>query len=376
VDPDGTIRYVNPAMAKTLAVVQHLLPCRPDQLVGQSIDVLPHHSRQVLSDPRALPYSARIEICGETIDTIAVAMTGDRGETLGIMVRWDVVTRRLETEERERERAETLRTALDQVAGDAAGLEAASEEMASVSRQMGTFATQTSTQANAVSAAAAEVSANVQTVAAGTEEMSASIREIAKNASDAARVATQAAKAAQATNGAISRLGESSVEIGKVTKVITSIAQQTNLLALNATIEAARAGEAGKGFAVVANEVKELAKETARATEDITQKIEAIQGGTRSAVTAIEEISAVIDRINDISNTIATAVEEQTATTNEMSRNISEAARGSVEIAQNISGVADAAQNTAGGAAEMEQAAVELSRTASDLQHLAASFNS
>src|SRR5437868_14229072 len=163
--------------------------------------------------------------------------------------------------------------------------------------------------------------------------MNASIREIAKNASEAARVAGTAVKVAETTNGTIAQLGVSSAEIGQVTKAITSIAQQTNLLALNATIEAARAGEAGKGFAVVANEVKELAKETARATEDIGQKIEAIQRDAHGAVQAIAQIGAIIHQIDDIQNTIASAVEEQTATTAEMGRNVGEAATRSSEIA-------------------------------------------
>jgi methyl-accepting chemotaxis protein len=194
---------------------------------------------------------------------------------------------------------------------------------------MGSSAEETSSQATLVSAASEQVSKSVQTVASGTEEMTASIREIAKNASEAARVASGAVKVAENTNQTISKLGDSSTEIGKVIKVITSIAQQTNLLALNATIEAARAGEAGKGFAVVANEVKELAKETAKATEDISQKIESIQGDTRHAVSAISEINGVISKINDYQNTIASAVEEQTATTSEISRNVNEAAHGS-----------------------------------------------
>ncbi|MFA7323882.1 MAG: methyl-accepting chemotaxis protein, partial [Candidatus Nanopelagicales bacterium] len=167
---------------------------------------------------------------------------------------------------------------------------------------------------------------------------------------------------------------DSSVEIGKVIKVITSIAQQTNLLALNATIEAARAGEAGKGFAVVANEVKELAKETARATEDISHKIEAIQTDTTSAVEAIGEISTVINQISDIQNTIASAVEEQTATTNEIARNVSSAASGSQDISASISTVADAAQSTRQGAEDSQRAAVELATMAAELQRLLGQF--
>jgi methyl-accepting chemotaxis protein len=159
-----------------------------------------------------------------------------------------------------------------------------------------------------------------------------------------------------------------------VIKVITSIAQQTNLLALNATIEAARAGEAGKGFAVVANEVKELAKETAKATEDIGRKIEAIQTDTKAAVEAITSISAVINQVNDISSTIATAVEEQNATTNEMSRNVSEAAHGSGEITSNIAGVAEAADNTSRGAGDTQKAAQQLVSTSAELRRLVDQF--
>ncbi len=205
--------------------------------------------------------------------------------------------------------------------------------------------------------------------------MSASIKEIAKNASEAARVATSAVKLAESTNVTISKLGASSAEIRDVIKLITSIAQQTNLLALNATIEAARAGEAGKGFAVVPNEVKELAKETANATEEISQKIEAIQADTQGAIEAISQISLVIDQINDISNTIASAVEEQTATTNEISRNVAEASKGTAEIAQNITSVAHAAQSTTEGAGNSQRAAEELARMACELQQIVSEFN-
>ena len=195
---------------------------------------------------------------------------------------------------------------------------------------------------------------------------------VAKNASDAARVSQAAVLSAAAANDTIGKLGDSSAEIGKVIKVITSTAEQTNLLALNATIEAARAGEAGKGFAVVANEVKELAKETAKATEDISRKIEAIQQDTKGSVDSIREIGQVIAQINDISNTIASAVEEQTATANEMSRNVAEAAKGTAEIAQNITSVAQAAQSTSQGATNCQQAAVKMSRMAEELQELGA----
>lgn len=267
-----------------------------------------------------------------------------------------------------------FRTALNQIGNTTTALVSAAEELSRVSQQMSASAQQTAAQANGVSAGSEQVSRNVQTVATGAEEMSASIKEIAKNTAEASHVAVAAVRTAEQTNATIEKLGRSSAEIGEVIKVITSIAQQTNLLALNATIEAARAGEAGKGFAVVANEVKELAKETAKATDDIGRKIEAIQTDTKAAVAAIHEIGGVITKVNDISNTIASAVEEQSATTNEIGRNLGEAAKGSQDIVQNISGVAEAAATTTAGASETQKAAQSLEQMSAQLQSAISQF--
>jgi methyl-accepting chemotaxis protein len=269
---------------------------------------------------------------------------------------------------------EAMQRAIGLIGQNAQVLASSAEELSAVASEMGMTAGQSSTQAGVVSAASEQVSRNVQTVAVGTEEMTASIREIAKNAADAARVASAAVGVAATTNQTVAQLGGSSEEIGEVIKVITSIAQQTNLLALNATIEAARAGEAGKGFAVVANEVKELAKQTAAATEDISRKIETIQATTQRAVEAIQQIGGVIEQISDIQTTIAGAVEEQTATTNEMARNVAEAARGTQEIAGSITGVAKAAEQTSAGAQNSQQAAEALARMAADLQQMVGEF--
>lgn len=267
-----------------------------------------------------------------------------------------------------------LRDSVFQIGQTATGVAAASEELSTISQQLMDSSQHVEQDASAVASSSDQVSANVGIVAASSEEMLASIREISKSAIEAARVARAAVTMAQDTNRTITRLGSSSQEIGQVVKVITSIAQQTNLLALNATIEAARAGEAGKGFAVVANEVKELAKETAKATEEISQKIERIQNDTKAAVKAIGEVSEIITQVNDISGTIASAVEEQTATTNEIGRNVTDAARGVTDIAQRIGIVASAAGQTSSGAQETQTAARSLTEMATGLQALVNRF--
>ncbi|WP_255574239.1 methyl-accepting chemotaxis protein [Austwickia sp. TVS 96-490-7B] len=268
----------------------------------------------------------------------------------------------------------SLQSIMRQVGTAATSVAAASEELSATSSQLNNAAERSSGEAALATQSAGEVSSNVQTVAAGTEEMTASIREISKNTTDAAGVAASAVQVADRTNTTVAKLGESSIEIGNVIKTITSIAEQTNLLALNATIEAARAGEAGKGFAVVANEVKDLAQETSKATEDIAHRVEAIQIDTEAAVAAISEIAAIISQINDTQATIASAVEEQTATTNEMGRNVSEAASGASRIADNIDAVARGVADTTSAASNTAQAADELARQATELQGLVGQF--
>jgi methyl-accepting chemotaxis protein len=428
-DRDLVIRYMNPASFRQLKEFQSFLPLPVENMVGQSIDIFhrnPAHQRTLLADDKNLPRRATIHVGPETLDLNVSAIKDNSGAYVGAMVTWEVITKRLEAERREKELIDRERASQEDLqakvssmlavvqnaaAGDltqevevsgsdtigqmgeglaaflramrdnmaelmrnAQALASSSEELTAISQQLAGNAEETASQANVVSAASEEVSKNVSVVATGSEEMLVSIREISKSANESARVAKSAVAVAENTNQTISKLGESSLEIGKVIKVITSIAQQTNLLALNATIEAARAGEAGKGFAVVANEVKELAKETAKATEEIGQKIEAIQGDTKAAVQAISEISGIINQINDISNTIASAVEEQTATTNEIGRNVNEAAKGTGEIARNITGVAVAAESTTSGASDTQKAAMELSRMANELQTLVSRF--
>jgi methyl-accepting chemotaxis protein len=266
------------------------------------------------------------------------------------------------------------RNTVETLATSAEALASSSAQLAGTSHQIADSAEEASSQATLVSAAAEQVSRNIQTVAAGSEEMGSSIGEISRNANEAAKVAAEAVEVAGSTTHTVAKLGESSTEIAEVVKVITSIAEQTNLLALNATIEAARAGEAGKGFAVVATEVKELAQETARATEDIARRVQAIQGDTAGAVEAIAEISGIIGRINDYQLTIASAVEEQSATTGEMNRNVAEAAAGAGQIAQNITGVATSTQLTTQNVVESQRSAADLARMSTELQELVGRF--
>ncbi|UQU63765.1 methyl-accepting chemotaxis protein [Couchioplanes caeruleus] len=276
---------------------------------------------------------------------------------------------------------EALNTALDRLTAamrdigeNVTTLASSSEELTAVAGQMNDSAARSAGRAQAVTTASEEISQNITTVSAGAEEIGASISEIARSTSSAADVAAQAVRISSEAGDILQQLGTSSAEIVSVIKIITGIAEQTNLLALNATIEAARAGDAGKGFAVVAGEVKELAQETARATEDIRTRVGAIQSDSAAAVSAIAEIGAVIDQINATQTAIAAAVEEQTATTNEMTRNVGEVAGGSSEIAANVAEVAEAAAETTNAAANTAGAADELARVAHDLQKSLAMF--
>ena len=393
-DTSFTLIYANPKAVETLGAIedeiQIAFKVSLGDIVGSSIHRFhkaPHQIVAILQNPKALPHETQFTFGAVTLSANINGIFDSQRGILGYVVNWENVTekqitekmttqQKLAAEAREKEITENMQSVLQDVSKTADTLAASSSQLNSLSQTMSARAEETSSQASMISAASEQVSTNVNTVATGTEAMSASIRAIASNSSEAAKITSEAVTLAKNTNATVTQLDESLAEIGgQVIKVITSIAAQAYLLALNATIEVARAGEAGKGFAVVADEVKELSNQTAKAAEDISQKTQAIQTDTSSAVTAIGEISDVINRVNDISNTIASAAEEQTATTNEMTWNVTEAAKGAQEITENISGVAQAAQETLQGTPQALEAAYELQKLAAALQEVVARGN-
>lgn len=373
-DHDFVIRYMNPASRRMLAQLQQHLPVPVDEVVGSSIDLFhrdPGGVREIVLRREDLPHHAEVSLGDETLELTVSGVTSATGEFIGAISTWSVVTAQRASERQEKQAIARLRTTLTCVVDNSTKLLRASQELSGVSSQMTTNAEDTFAQAQTVSNTSERVNASVQSVAGSVEEMGASVREIAKNTAEAASIGESGVKVAEETNVIVNKLGEASAEIGQVLKVITSIAQQTNLLALNATIEAARAGSAGKGFAVVANEVKDLAKETARATEEISLKIDAIQTNTYSVVSAIDNVRAIIRQINDYQNAIAGAVEEQSVTTTQIARNVAEAARGTEEITTHISAVVRAAEGTTAGSEELQRSASTLSELAAAMQTVA-----
>ncbi len=358
-DLDYNLRYMNPASIKTLRGLEKLLPKPVDQLVGQKIDIFhknPDHQRRMTKDDKSLPLTSKIRLGPETLRLLVAPMYNQNREYIGPMVTWEVISAQVQL--------------VTDISEASRHLSSAASELNATATQMTANASKATKEANAVASASEEVARGVQTVATNTEEMTASINEIARNANEASAASNTTVRQAESTNATISKLGESSQEIGNVIKVISSIAQQTNLLALNATIEAARAGDAGRGFAVVANEVKELAKQTAQATEDITNKIGTIQRDTSTAVDAIGGITESIRKLNGIASAIAASVEEQQATTNEVARVVGESSKGVQSISDSVKTVSTVSGETQIGATQVLDAARSLGQLAERLEGL------
>ncbi len=358
-DRDFRIKYLNPKSRETLKGLQKYLPIPVDQMVGASVDTFhknPDHQRRILSNDRNLPHRAKIKLGDHILDLLISATYDHNKHYIGAMVTWDVITEKV-----------NLVNTLEETS---TSLASSASELTATATQMSGAAKRTSGDANSAAAATEEVSKGVQNVATNTEEMSSSIKEIARASTEASEMSKTSLDQARSTMKTINQLGESSQEIGNVIKVISSIAQQTNLLALNATIEAARAGDAGKGFAVVANEVKELAKQTAKATEEITNKIETIQRDTKESVAAITGISQAVEKLNSIAMSIAASVEEQTATTNDVARIVQESSSAINSVSGTIKGVSLAAEENSTAANGTLDAAKGLNKLAESLNEL------
>lgn len=364
---DFRITYMNSRSQEVLKTIEHLLPCKADEMVGKSIDILhkhPEHQRRILSNPANLPHRAKIRVGGEVMDLRVSAIRDTAGNYVAPMLTWSLVTQQVKlTDDFE----ENVKSVVDLVSQ-------AAEEMASAAASLSHTAEQANDQSAAVAAAALQASSNVATVASATEELAASIQEIGRQAEASNSRTSKAVDDAAQADTLMAQLMEAAREVGEVVDLINAIASQTNLLALNATIEAARAGEAGKGFAVVASEVKGLANQTAQATDRIRSKVSEIQGASDRVGDALRGITQSVRDVHSTAAAIAAAVEEQQAATREIASNITQAAAGTQEVTKNITGLTNSTSETGHAAQQVRNSASELSGGASRLSRQVEQF--
>ncbi|MDQ6988311.1 MAG: methyl-accepting chemotaxis protein [Mariprofundaceae bacterium] len=340
------ITYMNPAATRLFQSIQSFLPCPVDKIVGQCIDIFhknPAHQRGLLSSESNLPMAASFTAAGRNIRFKSYALNNSMGEWDAFMVSWEDATEQVQLADNfENNVGVMVKELID-----------AATEMQSSSESLSAMAEQSTHQAESVAGGATEANQNVANVASATEELSSSILEISRQVNDAVAMSAQAVTDAETTNQTVGKLSSVSEEIGQVVRVITDIAEQTNLLALNASIEAARAGEAGRGFAVVAGEVKELANQTARATEQIATQIQAIQRESTGAASAIEKIGLTIQAMNKINESIAAATDEQNNATREIAQSVQYASDATLRVTEAIGGVSSAAEDTGRSAVDV-----------------------
>jgi len=366
-DLTGTITYLNPASIQTLIKFESQLPVKVSKMVGSKFDIFhkdPNFQQNLLRDPeRNFPRKAILDYHGLILNLTANILRNQNGEAIGIQAAWVDITEQEAARKREEEVAKGVSENASMVSSSSTELNAQGEQMSGNVNAM-------IVEVNSATHLSDLMRQQMDSVMSATEQMASAIDEISSGAQEAAKISNEAVANASEANKIVSALGESSAEISNVIKAISSVAQQTNLLALNATIEAARAGEAGKGFAVVASEVKELAKETRAATEDITKKIEKIQNDTNRAIKSIGQITEIINRLSEIANNTASAVEEQSVTTNEMSKAISETNGGASQVAESMISLLKQATEISKGVEQNLEAGKNLSKMAEKLTAL------
>ena len=338
---NASITYVNPYGIEAMRLLRSSLPANinPEQLLGQKIDFFPTSpalTPSFLSDPSNLPLDTETRLGNDVVRLKLAAMHDNAGKYTGVIVTWRIVSRSLQAIADFRKK---LNDSLSEVSDATLDIMTAAGQVSGLSQK-------STTMVEHARHSATETSTNVQTVASAAEELSSSIIEISRQVAESSRISQEAVTEADRTNATVQGLAQSSDKIGEVVNLIQDIASQTNLLALNATIEAARAGEAGKGFAVVASEVKNLANQTAKATEEIAAQINEIQTSTTDAVRAIQGIGKTIHQISEITSAIAAAVEEQGAATSEISRCAQQAAGGTEALTGDVETLSAAAAET------------------------------
>lgn len=364
---DFRIKYLNPEATRLVRLIEHAMPVKAEGMLGQSVDVFhadPSHHRGLMADASRLPNRSRISLGGEVLELTVTAIRDRGGNYVAPMLCWNLITSQARLADNfERE----MGGVVDAVA-------AAAGQMQQSAHALSGSAATSGREADAVAEASSRAGADVQAVAASAEELAASVAEITRQVAEGAEVARSAAEEARATDGTVQGLAQAAAKIGDVVRLISDIAGQTNLLALNATIEAARAGEAGKGFAVVASEVKNLAAQTAKATEEIAGQIGGIQGSTEQAVTALHSITGTIERMNEVTTAIAAAVEEQGAATREIARSAALVAEGTGAVNRRINDVRSASGETGRSAGEVLEASNDLARQAGVLREKSTDF--
>jgi methyl-accepting chemotaxis protein len=357
---DFKINYINNTSIKTLGELHKLLPIKPEEMLGKSMDIFhknPEHQRRIVSDPKNLPMRSKIKIGSETMDLLVSAIRNKKGDYTGAMLTWNIITAQ---EQLANDFERDVKSVVNMVA-------AAATELSQTAESMTQTVKENTVMANQATIASSETSANVQTVAAATEELSASVKEISAQLQKTNMLVQQSSEKAINADSLADQLNVSSGKVNEVMELISNIAGQINLLALNATIESARAGEAGKGFAVVASEVKNLASQTDKSVAEIQVVVGEMRSATQAITGALMDIKNSISEISSATSSVASAVEEQSATTNEISKNMQNASSSTQLVSNNLNNVSSSSSSAASASEQMTAATKELSQQAEKL---------